>query len=279
MSDQLAFPWEILELILHEVAMMNDRRTLRNFSLASHAFVSECQRKLFHTIDFRDRCISGEEYCRRLCTITSEQPRFRDYIRELRLVDTYPWDSNLDWNWLVSRDILSELLDSLPRLEIFSLHFNKGPPAWHDLHESVQTSLIDLAKRPYIKSYTLSNITHFPPALLIPWCAIRNIQFDRVTLALNPADTYNYFLALASVPNPRLEILTLRSPTSAFVRHLNETLALYAIQTLTDLAVMCANTTDVQLAADIWDLFQWASPTLQRLTWRPASQPKVPAPR
>ncbi|KAF8162614.1 hypothetical protein B0H34DRAFT_286278 [Crassisporium funariophilum] len=271
-------PLEVTELIIDEVANANDKETLRSFALVSRSFVFQCQRRLFHTIDLGDRCIPGQEYYRRLLRVLSRRPGFCDHVRDLRLVDTYVWDHQKNWKWLVTEDSVCDVLDLLPNIRSFSLKFNTGKPTWSMFKPCIRHSLSQLTKRPMLRSYSLSHIIDFPSSLLVTFSGVKHLELNDVAVdGLNSAASFDFVIALASVHRPSLESLILRAPSLEMVRQLCKVLSIYPVPTLKTLLVSLVDEQDRELMTELWTLLQWAADSLTHLEWRTSTRPRTPA--
>ncbi|KAF8963763.1 hypothetical protein BDZ97DRAFT_1758373 [Flammula alnicola] len=277
-ENTLDLPLEIAELIIDEVARQNDKQALRTMALVSPCYVDRCQKKLFHTIDLGDRCISGEEYYRRLYRILSQRPNFRSYVRDLRLVDTYVWDINKEsWTWLVTEDSICDVLDLLPNLHSFSLTFNTGQPTWTSFKPCIRHALMQLAKRPSLISYSLNHIYNFPPTLLVSLAVMKHLELNDVTVHdLALTSSLPVVLSIASISTPRLESLILKAPSPTTLLVLRSILSLSPHPTLIALRVAMVNNQDTTTIVELWGLMQWAASSITDLEWRPSLRPPAP---
>ena len=266
-------PLEVLELIVDEIATQGDKLTLRSFALVSRSFVARCQKHLFRTIDLGDKNVSGEEYYHLFFEILEQRPKFCSYVEDLRLVDTYVWDQNKDSTWLVQEDSICDLLDLLPNLHSFALSFNTSRPTWLSFNACIRHSLMQLAKRPTIQSFSLSHIVDFPPPCLVTLTTIRRLRLHDVHVTqAYLEDFFGVILELVSPSVSGLDTLILKAPTSATIHVLQNIFQLYPEPTLKALRISLLDEKNAELITESWNLIQWAAPSLTHLEWRPATR-------
>ena len=280
-DSTLDLPLEIAELIIDESALAGDKDTLRNIALASKRYTARCQQRLFHTIDLGDRCIPGGLYYRRLRTLLVRFPELGKLVRELRLVDTYVWDSEKEanWGWLIGEENLADILAALPNLTAFSLAFNAETPAWPTFAPPLRHALIQLAQRPKVHSFALNRISRFPPSLLVTLVAgVRALELiDVAVQEFSPAAPLEVLLGVAAIATPVVASLTLRAPKAGMLHVLRTVLAAAPLPTLTRLRVAAVDHTDVAAALELWSLLHWGAQTITQIEWLPAVRPLTPA--
>ncbi|KAF8179633.1 hypothetical protein BJ912DRAFT_982302 [Pholiota molesta] len=280
-ESTLDIPLELVELIIDQAAAANDRDTLRTLALTSRHHVARCQKHLFHTIDLGDRCLPGREYYRRLHAVLAPRPALRAHVRELRLLDTYIWDRAKDWRWLVAEESLVDLLAGLPALQGFALTFNAAVPAWADFRAPIRNALVQLAQRPGLERFALTNITAFPASLLVALAAVPRLELCNVQVQAASAGAgaapLAVALGIAAGAPPAVEELTLRTPAAGTLLALRTVLAVSAQPTLRTLRVLMVDHADTLVALELWGLLHWAAHSITALEWRPAVRPRTPA--
>ncbi|KJA20346.1 hypothetical protein HYPSUDRAFT_43242 [Hypholoma sublateritium FD-334 SS-4] len=280
-DSTLDLPLEVAELIIDESALAGDKDTLRNICLASKRYTPRCQQHLFHTIDLGDRCIPGGLYYRRLRTLLVRFPELGKLVRELRLVDTYVWDSEKEanWGWLIVEENLAGILAALPNLSAFSLRFNAETPAWPSFAAPLRHALIQLAQRPTMHAFALNRIARFPPSLLVTLVAgVRELELiDVAVQEFSPAAPLEVLLGVAAIATPVVVSLTLRAPKAGMLHVLRTILAAAPLPTLRRLRVAAVDHTDGAAALELWSLLHWGAHTITQIEWLPAVRPLTPA--
>lgn len=280
-DSTLDLPLEVAELIIDESALAGDKDTLRNICLASKRYTTRCQQHLFHTIDLGDRCIPGGLYYRRLRSLLVRFPELGKLVRDLRLVDTYVWDSEKEanWGWLIVEENLAAILAALPNLAAFSLRFNAETPAWPSFAAPLRHALIQLAQRPKMHAFALNRIARFPPSLLVTLVAsVRRLELiDVAVQEFSPAAPLEVLLGVAAIATPVVVSLTLRAPKAGMLHVLRTILAAAPLPTLCRLRVAAVDHADGAAALELWSLLHWGARTITQIEWLPAVRPLTAA--
>ncbi|KAF9473027.1 hypothetical protein BDN70DRAFT_886265 [Pholiota conissans] len=277
-ATALDIPIELVELIIDQAAALSDRETLRTLALTSRNYVARCQKHLFHTIDLGDRCIPGSEYYRRLYNILAIRPSLCGYVRELRMHDTYVWDKESNWRWLVDEESICDLLDFLPALTTFALTFNAAVPSWMDFKPSIRNAIIQLARRPLLHTFALANVKNFPASLLVTLVTISRLELSNVQVQdLSVTTPLEVVLGIASISTPGVRELTLRAPSAGLLLVLRTILSASVHPTLTTLRVLMLDAADTLATLELWSLMHWGANSITEFEWRPAVRPRTPA--
>ncbi|KAF9522945.1 hypothetical protein CPB83DRAFT_69983 [Crepidotus variabilis] len=271
-DSSVELPFEVIDLIIEELAKRDDKSALRSFALVSHSFVVRCQKHLLYTVDLGDKRITGEKYYRLFSRVINKHPHFRLYVRDLRIVDTYVWDPRKDWKWLVKEESICDVLESLPNLESFSLFFNTCTPVWSSFSSCLRNAIIRLTRRPSIKSLSLSNIRDVPPSIFGPLLSVNNLKLNNIQAHRSCLFTTPEIPRKVEYPLPSLgslTTLTLGSMSTSTMRVLCSTLSESLMPSLLQrLRITLVDQKQPELIEELWGLMQWASKSLTHVEWR-----------
>ena len=176
----LAFPQEIIDLIIDEVASQISPKALQPYSSISKAFHASCRRYLFSEIEI---AVDGLSHLRSQNLIkilkNSHNASLISTVGSLRIV--FPsnkyrskWDKfrlpilSIKGRWENSFLNILNLLSQAPALTAFTLHAPRSAPVnlWNRVDDRTMEALRSLCTKPSLRSLHLSNLNYLEESLI-----------------------------------------------------------------------------------------------------------------